>query len=110
MPPSVSIFFSSFLLTAAPKGVSDSEMSAGAPKTGAWCGVVVMRHFARRKVTHRLSAGAKDRGFWRRLTVTRQQSLAAMQAAARKVKGDEFQRVKLPELWYRESSARALAQ
>ncbi|KWZ96251.1 hypothetical protein HMPREF0208_01778 [Citrobacter koseri] len=30
---------------------------------------------------------AKERGFWCRFTVTRQQSLAAMQAAARKVKG-----------------------
>jgi hypothetical protein len=30
---------------------------------------------------------AKDRGFWCSFTVTRQQSLAAMQAAARKVKG-----------------------
>lgn len=31
--------------------------------------------------------GAKDRGFWRRLTVTRQQSRTSLQAAARKVKG-----------------------
>ncbi|EOF6018406.1 hypothetical protein ACK1FZ_003913, partial [Salmonella enterica] len=30
---------------------------------------------------------AKDRRFWCSFTVTRQQSLAAMQAAARKVKG-----------------------
>ncbi|WP_209468486.1 hypothetical protein, partial [Salmonella enterica] len=45
MPPSVSIFFSSFLLTEAQKGVSDSGMSGGTPKTGAWRGVVVVRHF-----------------------------------------------------------------
>ncbi|QLR43801.1 hypothetical protein HV346_14465 [Enterobacter sp. RHBSTW-00994] len=50
-------------------------------------GCASLCRFARRKVTHRLSAGAKDLGFWRRLTVTRQQSLTAMQAAARKVKG-----------------------
>ncbi|ECX4308960.1 hypothetical protein F6G07_12085 [Salmonella enterica] len=44
-PPSVSIFFSSFLLTAAQKGVSDSGMSAGTLKAWAWRGVMVVRHF-----------------------------------------------------------------
>ncbi|HHR8501918.1 TPA: hypothetical protein ACS94Y_001587 [Salmonella enterica subsp. enterica serovar Kentucky] len=35
-----------FLADSGPKkGVSDSEMSAGTPKTGAWRGVVVVRHF-----------------------------------------------------------------
>lgn len=64
-------------------------MNAGTPKTGAWRGVVVVRHFValRDEVTHRLSAGREDRGFWRRLTVTRQQSRTSLQAAARKVKG-----------------------
>ncbi|ELR4955374.1 hypothetical protein ACK1C0_002382 [Salmonella enterica] len=57
---------------------------------------------------------AKDRGFWRRVTVTRQQSLAAMQAAARKVKSADDRQaqmsreiVRLPVGW---NTASELAQ
>ncbi|MGU9644510.1 hypothetical protein ACV3J6_15700 [Salmonella enterica subsp. houtenae serovar 16:z4,z23:-] len=65
-------------------------MSAGTPKTGAWRGVVVVRHFvalrdesdalvgcSARKIADS-GAGLRPRG---------SKCLAAMQAAARKVKG-----------------------
>ncbi|ASJ30327.1 hypothetical protein P1T63_02460 [Escherichia coli] len=55
---------------------------------------------------------AKDRGFWCSFTVTRQQSLAAMQAAARKVKGaDAAAGAGLPERFRRSAIlVRDLAQ
>ncbi|EFE09360.1 hypothetical protein CIT292_07646 [Citrobacter youngae ATCC 29220] len=46
---------------------------------------------------------AKDREFWRSFTATRQQSLAAMQAAARSVRGaDNQQSVTQPEIFGRD--------
>ncbi|EAA1784107.1 hypothetical protein EOG74_23765 [Salmonella enterica] len=60
MPPSVSIFFSSFLLTAAPKRRVRFGNERRAPEIRgiARCGgCASLCHFARRKVTHRLRAG-----------------------------------------------------
>jgi hypothetical protein len=60
MPPSVSIFFSSFLLTAAQKGrIRLGNMRRSPENSGmAQCGgCASLCRFARSKVTHRLSAG-----------------------------------------------------
>ncbi|EBX5569858.1 hypothetical protein DSN37_07070 [Salmonella enterica subsp. enterica serovar Kuessel] len=60
MPPSVSIFFSSFLLTAVQKGrirlgnMRRSPENSGMARCG---GCASLCRFARCKVTHRLSAG-----------------------------------------------------
>ncbi|EAW1172486.1 hypothetical protein S922_12740 [Salmonella enterica subsp. enterica] len=62
MPPSVSIFFSSFLLIAAPKGrvrywnERRNPESRGMARCG---GRASLCRFARLKVTHRLSAGCE---------------------------------------------------
>ncbi|EFF0798949.1 hypothetical protein [Escherichia albertii] len=55
-------------------------------------GVVERRHFAalRDESDARFSVALRERKFWCSFTATRQQSLAAMQAAARKVKGADM--------------------
>ncbi|MEE3661749.1 hypothetical protein V2I52_07355 [Brenneria sp. g21c3] len=62
-------------------------MNAEAAKIQAWRGVVVVRHFVALRDESDAPAGysaLEHRRCWRSFTVTRQQSLAAMQAAARK--------------------------
>ncbi len=89
-PPSVSIFFSSFLLTAAPKRrVRFGNERRNPENRGmARCsGCASLCRFARRKRRTGRVQYAKDRRLWCCFTVTRQQSRTSLQAAARKVKG-----------------------
>ncbi len=89
-PPSVSIFFSSFLLTAAPKRrVSFGNERRNPENRGMTrcSGCASLCRFARRKRRTGRVQYAKDRRLWCCFTVTRQQSRTSLQAAARKVKG-----------------------